>query len=727
MAIMRTVQRLSEHKRIAGGIVIILISVVVLISYLHTPKKTTYYIAYVGRYQSQIDQLQENLLKEYLDGLNRRIPNAHFELHVFSIKKTDTIYDSREAYQAIANDPKTVIVLDNTWGENLAPVIDLIISQQIPVISMNADRQNKDYRNQVAFIGYDDHVPEKITVFANKILRNQKQLVVAEDQTIFPSTAVLMQAFPETKSLIIHSRKFNSEDNAVLDSAIQQLDCGTSNERRTLLLNTHWLWGEKILHTVNSNCRNVDILGGPYIIDKKLKEKSEEESDEEAEKADEISLENNNRLILFTRSRDAVNNRVHHEAANLKESWPQVNTELFVERCIHAITIIEQCLGVIKSNTSRKNIPKSKQSLSKQSFVAAFKQMTNHTFFRDDGAYSEVYSFDNKLRLADDRIFEQYFNDEVSSYPQQLNSEDKVIPNIHIGVEDIQISSIDVKNSSFHAHFIFWWKCNNPEVDPNKYLFFRNQTKGDLAATGNAELLLTEEHGAEGKYQLFKVSGDFEMQADLTRYPLDGQEVTIELAAVYPRETVQVSFDEKSSKRLDKKVRVSSNEWDKEDSYFTVDNVLGESLGGNAASAATKHQVFETLNIRTKIRRNPIYSYITIIIPLLMIGLVATGVLYVRDSSFESIGHVCVVIFLAIATYRITFAELIPNAGHLTVADKLLFGAFVTIFIVFSKVIILNSGIVPVRFEAWIKDRTLTIGSVGLIMYCVMAVLALVR
>lgn len=722
-AAMKALSIMGEHKGAAGAVGFILVSMLfALLYYLRLPNKATYYIAYIGRYQSQgLDELQERLLTQYIDALNAHISDMKFELRAFRIKTPYNTYDSRGAYQTIANDSKVVMVLDNTWGENLASVANLITENNIPVISMNADTQNKDYKSHVIFIGYDDHVPEKIIIFAKKILPDQAHVIVAEDESIFPSTATLANAFPGVTPLTLHSHTVNSGENATVDAAIQQLNCAASNERRALIVNTHWSWGEEIINRVSAQCRNVDILGGPYIVSQ---QKIRNEPDEEAEgKTDEIILRNGNRLILFTRSKDAISDRVHREAEDIKRLWPQRNPELFIERCIHATAIIEQAMSSIKKN----NIKNKNRSISKESFVTALRNMANHMFIKsDDDIYSEVYSFDNKLCLSDDRIFEQYSNGEISSYPQQLSSTDGPIPNIHVGVEDIQISSIDTKNSSFHAHFIYWWKCTDPRIDPNAYLFFRNQTKGDLEDKGKPELLVNEDHGADGKYQLFKVSGDFEMQTDLTRYPLDRQEINIELAAVYPRDKVQISFDDESSKSLDRKVRVSSNEWDKEDSYFTVDNILGESFGGNATTAAKKHQIFETLNIRTKIKRNPIYSYITILVPLLMIGLVAVSVLFVRDGSFESIGHVCVVIFLAIATYRITFAELIPNAGHLTVADKLLFGAFVTIFFVFSKVIILNSGLISNDLQEWLRHRTLIIGCLGMTIYCVMAAFALI-
>jgi hypothetical protein len=301
-----------------------------------------------------------------------------------------------------------------------------------------------------------------------------------------------------------------------------------------------------------------------------------------------------------------------------------------------------------------------------------------------------------------------------------LNSQDREISNIHVGLDDIQISSVDIRNGSFHADFSYWLKYDAPKLDTKKYLIFRNLTKGD------EKELPQEKEGQTGIYRLFKMSGDFEMNADLKRYPLDRQEVTIELEAIYPREKLHISFDHENYKNTSTGFRVHpADEWDKIESYVTVDDVIAESFGGPASSRDKKLQKFETLNIRTIIRRPRKGAWVAIILPLCMIGLAAVGLLYVRDTAFASIGHVCVVMFLTIATYRISFAALIPNSGGLTVADKLFFGTFLTVFLVFLRAIILNSGMITERLRGWINDRTSVIGHATLIIYCVMVVLAL--
>lgn len=671
-----------------------------LISYYPTPSKPTYFIAYVGRYQTEaLDNLNVKLLSKYVNELNANVQTAHFELINFNIHIRDNIYDSQSAYGTIANNEKIILVIDNTWGIDLAAVAKIIEIKQLPVISMNADKQGVTYNDRVVFIGNDDQLPKRIVAFAKRILHNKDIILVAEET--FPSTASFRRGFPRAKTFLVSSANVNEVEKRKLQQGLgQELDRRVPNaRRRTLIINTHSLWGNEIIRFVNpdnSRYAAIDILGGPYITNQKL---------------NEIKLASDNKLIVFTNSSDATTRKVYLEVENIKVAHPELskslNTELYVERCLNAIAITRK---VILGNETRTF------GFSREAFMAAFQKMADSYFAIDH----ELYSFYDGLSLKDKRVFVQLLsNGEISSYSQQLNYlATAVIPNIHIGLDDVKISFIDTKKGSFHGEFNYWLKYDAPKLDATKYLRFQN------LITGESEEISRRKSTASEVYRRFRMSGDFKMSFDLTRYPLDQQEATIELGATYPDEEVGISLDRKNYEQFDQEFGVWSDEWDKVKSNVTIDNIMSVP-GGNGRY--NNPQRLETLNIRTQIKRNKFTGpLITLMLPLWLMGLSAVSVLYVRESSLSHIGHISVGIFLAIAMYRISLAEIMPDAGGSgTLVDRLFVETFFVSFIVLLKVIILNSRIISEDVKTRIDNRAAIIGHGVFIAYCVGMVLVL--
>jgi len=706
--VIRRVSLLPQHKRALAVVMIILISTLgVLLIYARRPRQTTYYIAYIGRYQRQgFDELHEKVLRKYLDELNQEMRGVRFELKTFNTKVDEDTNDSEKAYTEISKNAQYVLVIDNTWGRHLKPVAKLILGADIPVISLNADKQGVDYKHRVVFTGSDDNVPEKIIEFDKQILKHQQTILIAEED--FVSTRKFLDELPRsTPLLLVSNDKPNDKEKDIL---FDNLDRELANreprqQRLTVVIHTHGRWGDEIIGHINTKeykYKSIDILGGPFITNRKL---------------DEVKLKDDNRLILFTHRRDAITKRVHQEIDSVNSENPELtkmlNVELFVKRCLNAVSIISSAVR-----------PTQKPVISRQLFIEFFRGSLVNRNIVSDG---ELYSFDANLLLADERTFEQHLRGDVSSYPRQLNLRKDPIPNIYVGMDDICISAIDTKNRSFHADFFYWLKYDDPSIDAKKYVLFRNLKKGD------EEELAGESESLSGVNRLFKMSGDFEMNVNLERYPLDRQEARIELAAIYPDDKLRVSFDHESFRRTESVERTKDercqvygvDDWIMGQRYTTVDNVISTSLGGGSSSTDKKLEKFELLNVRTPITRLRAGPFVTIILPLWMMGLAAVGLLFVKDSSFSSIGGVCVVIFLTIVTYSIGLAPIIQRSNALTVADKLFFGTFLTVFLVFLRVIVLASGSAPKRFHVWMNNKTTLIGTGALTIYCVLMFLAL--
>ena len=114
---------------------------------------------------------------------------------------------------------------------------------------------------------------------------------------------------------------------------------------------------------------------------------------------------------------------------------------------------------------------------------------------------------------------------------------------------------------------------------------------------------------------------------------------------------------------------------------------------------------------------------VIIILPLWMIGLAAIAVLYVKESAFSTVGEICVVVFLTIVTYSVGLAPVIQSSSTLTVADKVFFGTFLTVFLVFIKVV--TFGLFRESFQVWVANRAVYVGTIALALYSTFMLLAI--
>jgi hypothetical protein len=122
-----------------------------------------------------------------------------------------------------------------------------------------------------------------------------------------------------------------------------------------------------------------------------------------------------------------------------------VNAQLFVKRCLDAVSIIR---GALYDKSALRLSP----TVSRSTFTDFFQGRLKSSSYT--GRY-DLYEFDENLLLRNEKAFEKYFRSEVFSFPKQLNSFGSVIPNVYFGIEIINVSNIDTANRSFHADFLY--------------------------------------------------------------------------------------------------------------------------------------------------------------------------------------------------------------------------------------------------------------------------------
>ncbi len=159
---------------IGVGIILILAWMYPYMLFKQNGKNNVYTIAYIGRYNSPDERFSDrqrsrvfNFIHEfaftnYISEFNE---SSDIQLEIKIHDNYRSPDSTRAIYKRIVQDSSVLLVLDNTWGIELAGAADIIRNAQMPVISLNADKNNIDYGNSAVFLGGGDLVPEDLVKF----------------------------------------------------------------------------------------------------------------------------------------------------------------------------------------------------------------------------------------------------------------------------------------------------------------------------------------------------------------------------------------------------------------------------------------------------------------------------------------------------------------------------------------------------------------------------------
>ncbi len=693
----------KEHKfALVMAEIVLTLLLTGAVFYIHKSLTTdTYHVAYIGRCQNpQFQRIHELALNKYFKELNAGLDGVRFKLD-YKCNGGDSDA-SRRIYQEIASKPEYVLVIDNTWGKDLGQAKQTIVDEKIPVISINADRWDVDYEYNVVFIGPDDYVPGKVANFSANILKNKEVIFITEND--YRATKQFTQEFELRNTKVIQIDLTSSQISPAEEGSLMtRLEAAISELRQrqttpTVILNTHSNWGDVIINYIDTRHDGITLLGGPYIVTKTDFTK--------------FGLANRrNKAIIFTNPDDAITDKVYNDRQSFRAednvSRFTNSDQLFVKRCLDAVSLIGEVLNDGQTE---------KSTISRQDFTEFFQRKL---VGKNLASKYDFYFFNENLLLSDERTFEEFSQGESFSYPEQLKSQSQVTPNadipivnIHFGLEIKSISNIDLEKNLFHAEFFYRLKYDRKYSDIESHVYFPN-AKPPLSVR---EIPIDDNPADPMTNRIFEVSGEFRMDPEVSKFPLDTQELKIPVEISKPDHKVGISYDYRSIKDSKKQADFSLDEWYKEDFYVTVDNFTSAPFLGSASLANKEPQRVKSLNVHIRIRRDSRGPLVTIFLPLVMIGVAAIALLFL-DNSFTHVGDVCVGIFLCFVTYSIAFAQNTPRSHVLTTADLLFYSTFGTVLLVFLKIIFFNSNMACQSVRNWESQRATKIGATALISY----------
>lgn len=670
-----------------------------------------YSIAYVGRYtdknatqqrDNRFDQAHEHMLRTYVHELNEQLAKENktieLQLKTYDCQCDPTV--AKQVYEQIAADSSVLAIVDNTWGVHLAGAAEAIKKHALPVISINADHNSIPFGPQAVFTGNNDLLPGELNAFLKKVVHRKEVVFISEED--YPLHQHYLDAF-KRDSIVVTStfaiRSNTANKHLAFDSLRMSIDATFAKHpewtQKYIVINLHYEFGTQLLNYFDQHYTHLHMIGHAYIFQTV---------------ATSILKNKGNELILISNPTDAVSKKTAFDMETFRKDKPEVFQQLasplFPKRCQDAMAIVK---GYFQTKSP---LPIGRNGM------AMYCRSLSGTALRTD---NDLLYFNDNNELLPDLYYVQYKEGRLYSFREQLNNHKQAIPNIICGMEIMDMYNIDVTANTFQADYYYWIKADTVNRDCERFILFPN-----MKESGSVRSLILEKEENGLLYKLYRVSGLFHQDFNLQDYPMDKQEVVINMEVLNPADKLKIAFDQSAFKQdtnLLEKFKV--NAWLKDKYLLTVDNRISSTMRGDPESVEGELKKFQVFSFRLFLHRSPIGPLLEIILPLFLIGLVAISLLFVRNVSFGNVGEVSVGTFLGIITFSIAIASVSPSSDHVTKSDLLFWLTFMVVLACFLTIIIINAkyeehqmvDLKIVRKVRWLITALYIIGSIAVFVF----------
>lgn len=682
------------------------------------------FIAYVGfnylntakdSLNGYSDSLYLVAMETYLDRINEQNFPFEYRLKAFQCDyKPDTI---PAIYREIVADTNIVLVVDNTWGKYIREASS-IIRNKIPVISLSADQNREDFGGNAVFLQPNDPQPNYLVQYISEIEKAQSVGFITECDYLLHER--FLESLQSNKirydSVCLWQRSYIENRDLPEDtvrSMRQQLDRLFSRKRhKVYLLNTHGGFGDEIIRYLENtpSVRNKVFVGiSTSLSDTKL---------------EEVTLKSGHKFIRLVEEDEALPANVYADKKEITQKYSKPYVHADREKTAGADNQLHRCYGAV--NIFRAALQDSKYT--RDSILLYFKGLKNRKIKVDN----ELYSFDSRLILKKAPNFEQVDKGKTRSCPSQMNTEGKVIPNLRVGIDVIDINDIDVRKNTFDCNLLYWVIADSQYILKEGYVDFSN-----ISSEEGNRYMIAEEKVENYKVRIYRISGKFQGNFKSFEFPFDRHELVIPIVALSSSDKLRISFDYSRLQINDKIEDFQFNDWDSEEYYVTVDNQLSNALASldkvtfDPNDKAKYLETYKSLNVHLSVSRQPWGAIILIILPFLMFSALPLFMLFYHKASYEEAGELIITSFLATVAYSINLVQISPATDSLNLAYIFLvftlavnFFCFLFVSVSYSKSRKQSSGknapsAAGKRFKLWVWLPILLLGLFMALLYLI--------
>lgn len=231
---------------------------------------------------------------------------------------------------------------------------------------------------------------------------------------------------------------------------------------------------------------------------------------------------------------------------------------------------------------------------------------------------------------------------------------------VRVGVHLRNVESVDLVNDSYHLNFVLWMKWKG-ELDPTKTFRFVNLLEA-WALTAQPAFDEPQTLADGSRYQRFNVEGRFFNKFQLWAYPLDWQEVVLEVEDVrHPQSALQYVAEPEST--VEPGLTVPGwNVEEKRQEVATAKTVNGAAPGPVEASR---------YRFGVKLQRPVRLMLFTMMPPVLLVLLCCFAVFFLRPQHVEARIGTVITALLTVVFLQLAFTEDLPWLGNSVLLDQL--------------------------------------------------------
>ena len=603
-------------------------------------------IVYIGSAIDDLDDMNNIILKQYLGDLENIYDlKIKFTSKKISDYKKDTLVD-------VFNSDVDLII-DNRNGEQFAKSQKLIEDSNIPVIALNADRNDRKYNDATCFLGSADTNPEFIAAYVKKVLKKDSVRFISEYN--YPLHKKYLEQFDLNGIKVIQMdtmlhknvNKISSTDSTdFYTDFYKNAELIQNRSEIPIVLNSHRTWGVSILKNLNKTKNDFTIILPEHTIS--------------SLKNDEIYPADNSSLIVLTTPSNATPRRAAIDLLRFRSKnsakFKRVNAHFFIKQSLIVKDILDEII-----NTNLEDIKGLDTSKKRDLIFKKLTQLKGGNLQTDN----LIYSFTENLEIDREFVFTKFDKDGFFTLPIQIGKSLKPIFTISLGLQIDDVYNIDVKKGTFNADFKYWVRSDSTLISEGDNVQIK-----DLRYHESYIDLLSEEYVNNDIFRLYKVLGKFNANFDYKEYPFDTQEINISLETINLQQNAVVSIDERGYKSEEELLtRFDIDTWEKTGRFMSVDNNVKVNLGISKGLEDSRFYSSKQLAFSLFIERVFLTPFLTLILPLLVIGFSAIAVMFVYDRTFKIVGVISGSLLIAIITFSITLNQISPASGIIMKLD----------------------------------------------------------
>lgn len=622
------------------------------------------YVAYVGfnfedttkaRRNNYSDSLHILALEEYLQRINEVEEPRHYpceyRLRTYQCDfREDTI---QAIYQSILADTNVAFVIDNTWGRHIRQARDLI-RDRLPVISMTADQNDTLFGNNAIFLEPNDPQPFYLVNFVRKVLKAPSVGFITEDdyllhrqfQKVIEKNKLPCDTLLTLKQGDLKNNLVPEEDTLRVIRKIRRALAAT--DQNVILLNLHSAYGNLVIRALQQAGKNeikpktiIGISGITNLKDPELQA---------------LTREKNHVVFRYETAEELLPEEVFHLKEKLEGRFPgkffKIRTaQNSLRRCYDAMNIFETALMAGKTRRA--------------DFVSYLKRLRD----RKVTIFNELYEFDSTLILKKEPTFNRIQYGRIRSCPTQINTAGDTIPNLHVGIDIVDINDIDIRKNTFNCNLLYWVIVDSKYIEKEGYIDFAT-----LNSPESRSRVAEERDSNNNILRLYRISGEFLGDFQAFDFPFDRHEIKIPIEALSSSNNIKISFDYSRLQLRNKIADFQMNDWNTEEYYVTLDNHISNALGSpdkvtlDSRDSAQYLEKYKTLNVHLRVSREPWGAIILIVLPFLMFSALPIFMLFFHNATFEEVGELIITSFLATVAYSINLVQISPATDSMNLA-----------------------------------------------------------